>query len=884
LEAERWTSVKRVFQEALPLREQEQARYLEEVCSGKPWLRAEVDSLLSAYRQADEMGRRSAQPESTTADHMMWDPWLGRKIGPYQPIAKIGEGGMGVVYRAVRVDDHYLKQLAIKVLREGRVAESDFRRFRNERQILASLEHANIARLLDGGATEDGHPYFVMEYVEGERIDEYCDARRLNIAQRLKLFRQVCEAVQYAHQKLVVHRDLKPANILVTVEGIPKLLDFGIAKLLDPELFFQTANLTMTMARPMTPEYASPEQIRGAGVATTSDVYSLGVVLYRLLTGHPPYNVESQSPAEMARTICEQEPERPSIVIGRKETVMAHDGQPVTLTPESVSKIREGHHAILRKRLSGDLDNILLKALHKDPARRYGSAEQLGDDLGRYLDGLPVLARPDTLFYRAGKYVKRHRIPVIAAVLVLLSLVGGLAATARQARIARAAQARAERRFNDVRKIAHDLIFEIHDSIQNLPGATPARKLIVQDAMSYLDRLAKESSEDLSLQHELAIAYQKVGDVQGLDVRSNLGDTAGALTSYEKSLDILESLAKSNPQDRKLRSDLADTYSRLAAIQLEMGQTASAFLTAQKNLEIATELEKTAEPSDRQAQLNLALAYDGLSNIQADSGNFDGSVDSCSKSLAIFDVLLAAEPANAQYRRGVSLEHKKIGGVYEYTGRLDKGLVEYRKALPMDEARASENPSDTLARRDLSISYSNVGDVLLKRGEIASALTLYQQAAAIDDAIAAADPKDAWARRYQVYNYRRVGDALLKRGDIAGAREAYRKTMAAAEQRAGLDETNAGAQADLAYAYSRLAEACHASGSRAGTVREKQKNLVAARGWYRKSLVVWEQLRRKGAIVAIDVQAPELVSSGLTRCEQELKSLGSPPKAQAFND
>jgi serine/threonine protein kinase len=621
VEAERWAIVKRVFEEVLPLQGEEQSQSLDKACAGHPWLRPEVESLLSAYRHAgDTMEHPAIPPESSTADYPTWDPWLGRKIGRYQPIAKIGEGGMGAVYRAVRVDDHYLKQLAIKVLAQGRVAENDFRRFRNERQILASLEHANIARLLDGGATEDGHPYFVMEYVEGERIDEYCDSHRLTIVQRLKLFREVCDAVQYAHQKLVVHRDLKPANILVTADGTPKLLDFGIAKLLDPELFFQTVNLTATLARPMTPEYASPEQIRGEAVTTASDVYSLGVILYRILTGHPPYNTDSQTPADIARAICEQEPERPSVVIGRSVTIMANDGQPIALTPELVSTLREGHPALLRKRLTGDLDNIILKALHKDASRRYGSAEQLGDDLGRYLDGLPVHARPDTLFYRVGKYVRRHRIPVVAAALVLLSLLGGMAATLRQARIARAAQARAEQRFNDVRKIAHDLIFDVHDSIQYLPGATPARKLIVQYAMSYLDKLAQESSGDPSLQQELAIAYQKVGDVQGLDVRSNLGDTAGALKSYQKSLDILEGLVKANPQDQRARSDLAESYNRLAAVQLEMGQTAEAFKVSRKNLEIANDIANTADSSDRKAQLSLALAYDGLSNVQAETG------------------------------------------------------------------------------------------------------------------------------------------------------------------------------------------------------------------------------------------------------------------------
>src|SRR6185312_11780525 len=266
----------------------ERAIYLDGFCAAEPELRKEVESLLRHHHEAGTVMDHPVKftPALLPGDEN--DPWIGRNIGPYQTVSKIGQGGMGTVYRAIRVDDHYLKNLAIKLARSGMATGRYLRRFRSERQIMASLDHPNIARLLDGGTTEEGIPYLVMEYIEGQPIDAYCDSHSLNTVERLKLFCQVCAAVQYAHQSLVVHRDLKPGNILVTAEGIPKLLDFGIAKLLDPELFFQTVEAGGTMMKAMTPEYASPEQVRGETITTSSDVYSLGVILYRLLTGHPP--------------------------------------------------------------------------------------------------------------------------------------------------------------------------------------------------------------------------------------------------------------------------------------------------------------------------------------------------------------------------------------------------------------------------------------------------------------------------------------------------------------------------------------------------------------------------------------------------------------------
>ncbi|MGZ5004605.1 MAG: protein kinase domain-containing protein [Chthoniobacterales bacterium] len=350
----------------------------------------------------------------------MEEPFAGRQFGSYQIMREIGRGGLGAVYLAARADDEYRKQVAIKLVRRGLDTEDILRRFRNERQILAQLDHPNIARLIDGGTTDDGLPYFVMEYVNGQPINGYCDANALSTTERLTLFRKVCSAVTYAHQNLVIHRDLKPSNILVTQDGEPKLLDFGIAKLLSAgdELFTQT----IPALRVMTPEYASPEQIKGDKIMTTSDVYSLGVLLYELLTGQQPYRLKTRTPEQIARAITEQEPERPS-------TVLADNQQSEIGNPKS---------------LRGDLDNIVLMAMRKEPARRYASVGQFSEDVRRHLTGLPVVARKDTVAYRTSKFVNRHRIGVAAAALVLLSLVGGIVATLIQVRTASRERAKAE--------------------------------------------------------------------------------------------------------------------------------------------------------------------------------------------------------------------------------------------------------------------------------------------------------------------------------------------------------------------------------------------------------------------------------------------------------
>jgi serine/threonine protein kinase/Tol biopolymer transport system component/Tfp pilus assembly protein PilF len=391
---ERWKKVEEVFESALERSPDERGGYLAEACGGDESLRGQVETLLQSYEKAGsfiEAPVLAPDAARTLVDEHS-PAMIGRRVGSYKLVREIGRGGMGSVYLAVRADDEFQKRVAIKLIKRGMDTDFIIRRFRNERQILASLDHPYVARLLDGGTTEDGLPYFVMEYVEGQPIHFYSDTQKLSIHERLRLFCKVCSAVHYAHQNLIIHRDLKPNNILVTGDGTPKLLDFGIAKILNPEISSQTLDPTTAALRLMTPEYASPEQVRGDGATVASDVYTLGVMLYELLTDHRPYRLRSHMPQDLVHIICEMEPERPSTAINGIEVIPIDGREPLEITPESVSRARNSTLEQLRRQLSGSLDNIVLKAMSKAPQRRYQTVEELAEDINRYLEGHAVLA------------------------------------------------------------------------------------------------------------------------------------------------------------------------------------------------------------------------------------------------------------------------------------------------------------------------------------------------------------------------------------------------------------------------------------------------------------------------------------------------------------
>ena len=489
--------MRQLFEGALQLDPEHRIEWLREACDGDGQLFENVRDLLAA----DSLATRGlALPMLTiTAPLTPAVPQFGgRVVGGYEVVREIARGGMGAVFLARRADRAFSKEVALKVVRPEKSDAEALKRFRQEREIVARLEHPNIARLLDGGTTAEGLPYFVMEYVEGVPIDVHCDERQLNITERLSLFRTVCGAVHYAHQNLVVHRDLKPSNILVTADGTVKLLDFGIAKLLSTGID-ETAEHTVCGLKLLTPAYACPEQVKGEPISTSSDVYSLGVVLYELLTGRRPYQLRDASLLEVQRAICEQPPERPSTVILRSVEEIDATGRTVNIDAERISAVREGKPNRLARRLAGDVDNIVLMALRKEPQRRYGSVERFSEDLRRHLQGLPVSARTDTAMYRVGKFIRRHGIPVTAAAFVFLMLVVATAMTSRQARIARQERSRAEEQAGEAQ-------FQRRRAEQQTAEAELHRKRAEREAEFATKQLAiaRERTREAELERERA--------------------------------------------------------------------------------------------------------------------------------------------------------------------------------------------------------------------------------------------------------------------------------------------------------------------------------------------------------------------------------------------
>jgi serine/threonine protein kinase len=587
---EHWESVKSILNDCLDLAPGERQAHLDTACAGNSQIRAEVESLLQSYSDAGETFLETSvldQPAETL---------IGRQIGLYRVVERIGEGGMGSVYRAVRESDFH-KQAAIKVVKRGMDSDFVLARFRQERQILAGLDHPNIARLLDGGRMEDGRPYLVMEYVEGTPIVAYCDEHRLSLDARLELFRTVCAAVQYAHQNLVVHRDLKPGNILVTEGGSPKLLDFGIAKLMEPD-----AEATMTLVRMMSPECASPEQVRGEAITTATDIYSLGVLLYQLLCGAQPYKFDTLSSAEIARVVCEVEPRKPSTV----------------------------------RPLDADLDNIALKALRKEPAHRYASAEQFSEDIRRYLARLPVIARPDTFAYRFSKFVRRHKAASAATALAIISLIGGMAATLWQAHRSSVQQqiASAVNEF-----LRNDVLGQASILKQAGADTLPDPEMKVRTA---LDRAAKNIAGKFQTQPEVEAAmrqtigeaYQELGlnaeaqlhveravelrrrvfgeknadTLRSMYILAELYDTQGKSAEAEslqsRVLDLRRRvLGKEHPDTLASMAELANEYAHL-------GKFAGAETFQSKALELRRRVLGEEHPDTLVSMNDLALLYD----------------------------------------------------------------------------------------------------------------------------------------------------------------------------------------------------------------------------------------------------------------------------------
>jgi serine/threonine-protein kinase len=610
---ERWQKVERVLDRVLEHDPAEWTALLDEACDGDDQLRREVHTLLRRYTQAGKDLRAPTRPMEGLLDPRVEERDLeDRRIGPYRMIRPLGHGGMGAVYLAERADGQYEQQVALKLLRLGGSArKNEVQRFRAERQILAGLQHPNIARLLDGGVTDDGQPYLVMEYVEGQSIDRYCDAHRLPVDARLRLFRTVCEAVQQAHRQGIVHRDLKPGNILVTGEGTVKLLDFGIAEVLDEERAPPiTLPVTRTGVPLMTPEYAAPEQVSGDEIAATTDVYQLGAVLYELLTGRRLFEFESYRPSEVERTIREERPEKPSDAVARRRAERGEDDDASTRGgPRKVGQARGTSVASLKATLRGDLDTILMKALRKEPARRYASAEALAEDLSRYAEGLPVRAQKAGWTYRARKYVSRHRWSVGATAFVLLLLMAYAATVTVQAqRIAHerdqaqaeAAKAKRTTTFltnlfeetnpangREERSTVENLLDMGAARVKNTLTAQPDVQVRLMNIMGNAYRNRGSYKEALALQQQaLALAQKRESEAPTrriADLQNNIGEALYYLGRYEEAAQHYQrALTLRRDLLGRAHVEVAQTLHNLALVDLGLGRLSRAERRARK--------------------------------------------------------------------------------------------------------------------------------------------------------------------------------------------------------------------------------------------------------------------------------------------------------------
>lgn len=731
MDPERWSRVGALFHGALERPPAARASFLEEACRGDDALRAQVERLLAADRGAhplvDAFESGALQPAQESL--------IGREIGVFRLEERVAVGGMGVVYRATRQDGLFEQEVAVKLVRAELASETLIRRFELERRTLAALHHPNIAQLVDGGATADGRPYLVMEFVRGTPIDQYCDARRSTIEERLRLFVTVCRAVHFAHQNLVVHRDLKPSNILVDENGAPKLLDFGIARLLDAEDEEHAPGLTRTGGLILTPEYASPEQLTGGAVTTAIDVYSLGIVLYELLTGHKPYRSDSRSPLEWQRAVLERLPTRPSSLVASLESLLASEGRPATPAAELAAR-RGLEPRGWKRRLRGDLDRIVLMALRKEPLRRYASVRDMADDIERHFSAHPVLARADSWSYRARKFVQRNRLAVASALAVLAALVFGIFA-ARRGELAAEAQAEHARiEAESFESIASFLMNTILVSAEGADagdlaaqrrrillhaeqvrrmhaGADHLRANLLDSLGRVAQRLGLGSEAEGLIREALDIRTQTFGTDSleyALSLRSlglvhhARGELSAAAELFEKAL----LLHRTHPTET--HTDVAALANDLAACRRGLGRWNDAETLHRE----ALELRRARGPGS----LDVAESLNNLAQVEMDQGRVAEALVHLEEALAIRRTILGTEdPLTLQ-------SFSNLAPAYWISNRRDEAL-----AL-LDLAEAASKTLGVDGEEGLAQLLSNKATMLIgmKRHEAAEA--------ALDEALA----------------------------------------------------------------------------------------------------------------------------------------------------
>jgi len=729
MDAHNWNKLEELYFAVIELGESERTAFLDKACANNPTLRLEIEGMLNADADSMALALENRVLNGDNIPGIDPEKAIGTRIGPYCLDQLIGEGGMGEVYLAHRADEQYKQKVALKRVRPGYRSSEMMARFRIERQVLAKLTHPNITQLLDGGIDDEGRPYLVMQYIEGTPITTFCDTHRLSIEDRIQLFRVVCSAVQHAHQNLVVHRDLKPSNILVTEKGDVKLLDFGIAKLLNPEVVDLSMPVTQSQMRLMTPEYAAPEQVKGETITTATDVYALGVLLYELLAGRRPYRIKKKVHAEIERIICDENPSRPSTALMHEEDVDA-DAK-TGGTAAQISQARRTGLSRLRKALRGDLDNIVMMALRKEPERRYVSAEQFSEDLSRYLSGRPVAAQKDTLRYRIGKFTQRNRVGVGVSLLVLLMAVAFTLSTIQQSREIAAERDRAQIEAEKATQVSNFMIDLFDSADPNQSGGEPVtvEQILQNGAQKIETELAEQPEVQADLLVDLGRVHRRVGLLdeslvlfrRSKELRDSLYGSTHELTAHsmmrigdllaekgefnEAESELLKALTIQRKSLEPWHSDFAITLNALAIINYHRRNLDSAEVYMLETVEVRRRnIEK------EEGVLALLKDMSGLAAIQLGSGKDSLAEKNLEDAKAMADTL--------EIKKHVVLTSvlNNLAHVKVKQNKLDEAQVLVQEALAMRrDLFGNDHPSIPATLNNLAIINKNKGD--LERAE-----------------------------------------------------------------------------------------------------------------------------------------------------------------------
>ncbi len=705
----RCAATEAIFHEALSVPKPARSAILTSRCAGDTAMMEELQSLLAAS-EAEEIHRRNVGPDAVPS---------GTSVGPYVIDTLVGRGGMGAVYRAHRSDGQFEQQVAIKIV-DMPLASDFFReRFRAERQMLAGLAHPYIVRLLDGGVTEAGELYLVMEFIDGLSITEFCAQQSLSIEARLQLFLKVCEAVQYAHRNLIIHRDLKPENILVTEDTTPRLLDFGTAKIMQPLPAQAGSNATRPGMQTFTPRYASPEQVLGQPISIASDIYSLGVLLFVLLTNAQPYELTDFTTEEMLRVICIEPPRRPSLAASPHGPIAA------------------------------DLDSIVLKALRKDPKDRYPTVEHLAADIQAYLDHRPVEARRGTFRYLAGKFILRNKVSLAAASLVCLSVLAAVVGIGWQTRAAFAQKRMSEARAANLRQLSESLLSEIGDAIRDLPGSTSAQHLLVSRVTEHLDQLSQGTYNDSTTEINLINAYIRLSNLQGNPYHQNIGDPKGALQSLDKALAAARSASAANPENRAITRSYAIAEKAQSEILFGEGREPEAIESLAFSVRVFDQLVSSPDATPEELELT-ATAYNVLGDFAFRRGKNDpadpaSSIAAWRKDLELSKRALKLDPNFDGSLRRVAVSDWKIGAAIAEVDP-NAAVAECRKSLEAWRRLPISEQSSPTTRSAIVWSYQTLGYALFQSSQYRDAITAYETARGLIEPLATSDPKDTSAQ------------------------------------------------------------------------------------------------------------------------------------------